>query len=192
MTTAHEPTTSRRHGRIRPLTTVATLEPRDWRLDAACAGADPELFFALTERELEAAKRICQHCQVRTRCQEWADQQGITYGVWGAESEAERRSRLAGEPANRGTLAVCGQCRRAYLRRRRGQQFCSHNCHHASMAKLPGQDCGTTAAARRHRKRGEPMDDACRMAESLYRAQLRAGIRRRRKPAEPPATGSQP
>lgn len=187
MTTAPEPTTSLRPGRIRPIATVTPHHARNWRLDAACAGADPELFFALTERELAAAKRICQDCQVRTRCREWADQQGIAYGVWGAESEAERRSRLAGVPANHGTLAICGQCHRAYLRRRHGQQFCSHSCHHASMAKLPGQDCGTTAAARRHRKRGEPMDDACRMAESLYRAQLRAGIRRR-----PPAGGSQP
>lgn len=162
------------------MTTVTTIEPRDWRGHAACADADPELFFALTEREVEAAKLICQGCPVRTDCREWADRQGITYGVWGAESEEERRSRLAGAPADStGSLAICEQCRRAYLRRRNAQRYCSHACHHASMIKQRGRDCGTTAAARRHRKRGEPMDDACRMAESLYRAQLRAGLRRR-------------
>ena len=162
------------------MTTITAPEPRDWRVDAACAGADPELFFALTEHGVQAAKLICRECPVRNRCRQWADEQGIAYGVWGAESEEERRARLAGSASgNRGSLAICDQCRRGYLRRRSGQQFCSHSCHHASMVKVRGRDCGTTAAARRHRKRGEPMDDACRMAESLYRAQLRAGIRRR-------------
>jgi WhiB family redox-sensing transcriptional regulator len=171
------------------MTWAPASERRDWRMDAACADADPELFFALTERQVQAAKLICQRCRVRVDCRRWADEHGVTYGVWGAESEEERRTRLAASAgARRGVLAVCDQCQRGYLRRRAGQRFCSPGCHHASMLKLRGRDCGTTAAARRHRKRGEPMDDACRMAESLYRAQLRAGIGRqpRRQPAGSP------
>jgi WhiB family redox-sensing transcriptional regulator len=187
MTTAHQPPAPGECGRIRPPATIAGAEQRDWRMGAACAGVDPELFFALTEREVGAAKLICRECRVLADCREWADQHDITYGVWGAESEEERRARLVGAPSTTSaSLAMCEHCNRAYLRRRRGQQFCSHRCHHASMAKVRGRDCGTTAAARRHRKRGEPMDDACRMAEALYRAQLRAG-RRRRRPAGPTA-----
>ena len=34
--------------------------------------------------------------------------------------------------------------------------------------------CGTTSAARRHRKRGEPMDTACRQAEAADVAKRRA------------------
>lgn len=151
-----------------------------WRDRAACTDVDPELFFALTERDVEAAKAVCRRCPVRDACRQWADRQGITYGVWAEESEEERRARLAGRTlVDTGCLAVCEQCRRAFPLRRRGQRYCSHRCHHAAMARGVGtarlrSDCGTTASARRHRKRGEQLDDACRMAESLYRAQLRA------------------
>jgi len=41
--------------------------------------------------------------------------------------------------------------------------------------------CGTPAAYRRHKRRGEPIDDACREAENARQRELRA----RRKAAGP-------
>lgn len=155
---------------------------RDWRDDAACVGVDPELFFSITDHGVQAAKTICGDCPVQAACRQWADGEGITYGVWGGESEEERRERLAGRdrPAPPAPpILVCANesCRRGFVARRRNhgqlQRYCSPYCHHRAMAKQRGEDCGSPAAARRHRKRGEPLDDACRVAESLYRAQLR-------------------
>lgn len=36
------------------------------------------------------------------------------------------------------------------------------------------EPCGTHAAANRHRKRGEPVCEACRIADAAYTRQLRA------------------
>lgn len=156
-------------------------EVRDWRTDAACADHDPELFFGLTAEAVAEAVAVCQGCPVRERCGRWADDMGLIYGVWGGETEDQRRARLAGRPQTAGQVAICDQCRRGYVRRRPEQRFCSPTCHHDAMAASrtgvarPGAaSCGTAAAARRHRKHGEPVDAACRMAESLYRARRRA------------------
>jgi WhiB family redox-sensing transcriptional regulator len=175
--------TSLRH---RATTNLSAQRPRDWREDAACGGEDPELFFPVRPAgpAAEAAKLICNGtydrpgCPVQVRCRQWADQHGIIHGVWGGESEAERQTRLAlpsAHPgANRGGLAVCDHCGHGFTRRRHGQRFCSHRCHHQSMVAQPGHECGTITAAGRHRRRGEPVDDACRLAEALDRAQRRA------------------
>lgn len=68
-----------------------------WRRDAACAGADPELFFpvgttgpALTQTE--RAKQVCDGCAVKCLCLEWALLAGIDDGVWGGLGEDERRA----------------------------------------------------------------------------------------------------
>lgn len=37
--------------------------------------------------------------------------------------------------------------------------------------------CGTAAAARRHRRAGQPLDDDCRRAENLARDELRRKAR---------------
>lgn len=145
----------------------------DWRKRAACRDADPELFFALTNHQIRAAKQICRTCPARVRCRQWADEHGITYGVWGAESEEERRSRLVANAVPSRPIRTCPQCGRGFAPRRPEQRYCSHDCHNLSMAKVLN-DCGTTTGARRHRKRGEPLDDACRHAEALWRAQHRA------------------
>jgi WhiB family redox-sensing transcriptional regulator len=81
---------------------VATEEaplPRDrrpdWRRDAACRDADPELFFPgrdnrYVRAQVKAAKLICRGCPVNATCLSWAlvtDQQA---GIWGGLTEAER------------------------------------------------------------------------------------------------------
>jgi WhiB family transcriptional regulator, redox-sensing transcriptional regulator len=69
----------------------------DWRDDAACLHADPDLFFPIGTtgpalRQVDEAKRVCLACPVRTPCLEWALGQEILSGIWGGATEDERRA----------------------------------------------------------------------------------------------------
>jgi WhiB family transcriptional regulator, redox-sensing transcriptional regulator len=75
----------------------AMTGPRDWRDDAACRDADPELFFPIGTtgpalRQVQEAIRICQGCPTRTQCLSWALEHGITDGVWGGTTVEQRRA----------------------------------------------------------------------------------------------------
>ncbi|MFK0223277.1 WhiB family transcriptional regulator [Streptomyces vinaceus] len=60
----------------------------------ACAGADPELFFAhaLSTLQIARAKELCATCPLMASCLEGALERGEEYGVWGGLTEDERRS----------------------------------------------------------------------------------------------------
>ena len=73
------------------------MERADWRDDAACLRADPDLFFPVGTagpalRQVDEAKRICRTCPVRTPCLTWALDQGNSSGIWGGTTEDERRA----------------------------------------------------------------------------------------------------
>ena len=68
----------------------------DWREDAACRDADPDLFFPIGTigtalRQIEEAKRICRTCPARIQCLAWALDNGVGEGVWGGTTPDERR-----------------------------------------------------------------------------------------------------
>ena len=68
----------------------------DWRDQAACRDADPELFFpdadTRSARErVKAARLICRCCPVRVTCLSWALASGQEAGIWGGLTEDERR-----------------------------------------------------------------------------------------------------
>ena len=72
---------------VRP---VGDLRP-DWRHDAACRDADPELFFPDGDRaQVKTAKLICRGCPVSTTCLSWALASGQEAGIWGGLTEDER------------------------------------------------------------------------------------------------------
>ncbi len=53
------------------------MRPANWRHDAACLDADPDLFFPVGTTgppllQVDQAKRICRGCPVRTPCLVWA------------------------------------------------------------------------------------------------------------------------
>ena len=80
----------------------------NWRDDAACRDADPELFFPIGTagaalRQTGEAKRICPACSAQTQCLAWALQNRVTDGVWGGTTEDERRAigRLRGRMSPR-------------------------------------------------------------------------------------------
>jgi WhiB family redox-sensing transcriptional regulator len=69
----------------------------NWRDDAACRDADPELFFPIGTtgsalRQIGEAKRICRVCPAQTQCLAWALENGVTDGVWGGTTQDERRA----------------------------------------------------------------------------------------------------
>ena len=68
----------------------------DWRKDAACQDADPDLFFPIGTagsglRQIEEAKRICRVCPAHVQCLAWALDNGVADGVWGGTTPEERR-----------------------------------------------------------------------------------------------------
>lgn len=69
----------------------------DWRHRAACRDEDPELFFPIGTSgpallQVDEAKAVCRHCDVREDCLAWAMQTGQDAGVWGGLTEDERRA----------------------------------------------------------------------------------------------------
>ena len=64
-----------------------------WRKRAACRGLDAEVFYPISEEEIDAAeaKAICDECPVRQACLEHALMNREREGVWGGTTERERR-----------------------------------------------------------------------------------------------------
>lgn len=68
----------------------------DWRCQAACRDTDPDLFFpvgstGLALEQIESAKVVCQTCDAKTDCLEFALATNQDSGIWGGTSEDERR-----------------------------------------------------------------------------------------------------
>lgn len=77
---------------------LAVLRDTDehWTDLAECRGADPEIFYPITDAgpsrvQLGEAKRICRRCPVADACLDWALRAGEPDGVWGGTTAEERR-----------------------------------------------------------------------------------------------------
>ena len=80
-----------------------------WWSRAACATADPELFFPISYsgpavRQVMRAKAVCARCEIQRDCLRYALDAGSIQGVWGGMTEEERRrllrrNRRAGVPS---------------------------------------------------------------------------------------------
>jgi WhiB family redox-sensing transcriptional regulator len=81
-----------------------------WYEYAACRGENPELFFPIGTsgsalRQLKEAKAVCGRCAVQSVCLEWAVLAGIDEGVWGGQSEDERRAQRHRTARRRGLVS---------------------------------------------------------------------------------------
>jgi WhiB family redox-sensing transcriptional regulator len=63
----------------------------DWQAQAACTGADPDLFFPDRGELALDAKAVCAGCPVREHCLAHALQFHEDHGVWGGTTPTERR-----------------------------------------------------------------------------------------------------
>lgn len=80
---------------MRPLLSIVEqpieLGPLAWKDQALCAQTDPEAFFPEKGGSTREAKRVCQSCEVRAECLEYALANDERFGIWGGMSERERR-----------------------------------------------------------------------------------------------------
>ena len=63
----------------------------EWQERALCAQTDPEAFFPEKGGSTREAKQICNSCEVRAECLEYALGHDERFGIWGGLSERERR-----------------------------------------------------------------------------------------------------
>ncbi len=62
-----------------------------WQERALCAQTDPEAFFPEKGGSTREAKGVCQSCEVRSECLDYALVNDERFGIWGGLSERERR-----------------------------------------------------------------------------------------------------
>lgn len=67
-----------------------------WRTNAVCRDTDPELFFPVGTTgqallQIEKAKGVCDQCNVKIECLDFAMETNQDTGIWGGLSEDERR-----------------------------------------------------------------------------------------------------
>lgn len=64
----------------------------NWRVLGSCATKHyPDLWFESEATSHAAAKLVCQNCEIRKECLEYAMEEKINYGMWGGLTERERR-----------------------------------------------------------------------------------------------------
>ena len=83
-------TTTRLIARAIPEAACEAMGP--WVLGAACAGADPAIFFPGSGRHDTEARQLCARCPVKAECREYSLATGPHWGVWGGLDESERKS----------------------------------------------------------------------------------------------------
>jgi WhiB family redox-sensing transcriptional regulator len=72
------------------------LATDDWRANSSCRDTDPDLFFPVGTTgaaldQIAAAKAVCETCDAKAPCLEFALTTNQDSGVWGGTSEEERR-----------------------------------------------------------------------------------------------------
>ncbi len=65
--------------------------PLSWQDRALCAQTDPEAFFPEKGGSTREAKKVCQSCDVKSECLDYALAHDERFGIWGGLSERERR-----------------------------------------------------------------------------------------------------
>ena len=68
-----------------------------WQDRSACLDEDPELFFPIGTTgpalwQAEEAKTVCRRCPVLAQCLTWALETRVEHGIWGGQTEDERRA----------------------------------------------------------------------------------------------------
>lgn len=89
---------TRRSAAYRSAAVGGTEPADDWRDRAACRDEPTDLFFPTgtsgpAEMQINHAKAICfGGCPVRRVCRDWAVNTGQDFGIWGGQTEQERRA----------------------------------------------------------------------------------------------------
>ena len=65
-----------------------------WRSKGACCGLDAEIFYPDNDDHADFAKSVCEECEVRIACLNYALDNREQQGVWGGATARERRRLL--------------------------------------------------------------------------------------------------
>ncbi|HSL25075.1 MAG TPA: WhiB family transcriptional regulator [Acidimicrobiia bacterium] len=76
---------------IGKLIEALAMDELSWQDYANCRGADADLFFPERGASTRKAKSICNACDVKGDCLDYAIFNGEKFGIWGGMSERERR-----------------------------------------------------------------------------------------------------
>lgn len=76
---------------MKTLIEALAVDELAWQDYGNCRGADADLFFPERGASTRRAKAICDSCEVRDRCLDYALDNGEKFGIWGGLSERERR-----------------------------------------------------------------------------------------------------
>lgn len=127
---------------------------------------DTEWFFPRSygtprtpSEHVQEVKAYCHDCPVRNTCLEHAIDTYDDHGMWGGLTPDERR-----------------ELRKAMRQGRKPQSTVITTKQPVKQPRAIKQSlepCGTEAAYRRHKRRDEPIDDACRHAHNAKRASER-------------------
>lgn len=143
---------------------------------ALCAQVDPELFFphpSATQRDVDAAKLVCDRCPARQECLLWALQHREREGIWGGMTTRER-DKLG--------RRWCKVCEAEYRTKDRGRaQTCSKACERVNRGNT-NQDTehGTAPGYRWHKRHNQepciPCRAACARESVERRAKAKAAV----------------
>jgi WhiB family redox-sensing transcriptional regulator len=132
-------------------------------VDTPCRHGDPERWFPRTGEQAtaEAVAKECRPCPLLEDCRDWALYHEPD-GLWGATTANERR-------AMRKRLGIIVAVPYMSVEGRFGER---------PRRPAPPPDhhqCGSLAGYSAHRRRREPVCDACQQAQHEYSAQHRPG-----------------
>lgn len=64
--------------------------PAEWAERAACKGEPIHIFYPPSGRRPTIALQVCQRCEVRQECLDYAIENHQHWGVWGGMTERQR------------------------------------------------------------------------------------------------------
>lgn len=73
---------------------ASTLDHQPWMTDAACREVDPDLFYPEKAGPNNAAKQICDGCDVKAKCLEYALKAPERHGIWAGLNPHKRNAVL--------------------------------------------------------------------------------------------------
>ncbi len=76
---------------MKKLIEALAVDELAWQDYGNCRGGDADLFFPERGASTRRAKAICDGCEVRDLCLDYALDNGEKFGIWGGLSERERR-----------------------------------------------------------------------------------------------------
>lgn len=66
-------------------------DPEAWKDEALCAEVGGDMFFPEKGGSIRDAKKICESCDVRAQCLQYALDNHEDFGIWGGKSPRQRQ-----------------------------------------------------------------------------------------------------